>query len=71
MPLKQVRKKRQPEAHKIVSENSLNPEIYKLQDEISHAVYDSFCKLRIILSSHPKAKGINPPSLWSENVFFI
>lgn len=70
-PLKQVRKKRQPEAHKIVSENTLNPDIYKFQDEILYSVYDSFCKLRIILSSHPKAKGINPPSLWSENVFFI
>lgn len=71
VPLKQVRKKRQPEAHKIISENTLNPEIYKLQDDILHAVYDSFCKLRSMLLSHPKAKGLTPPSLWSNTVYYI
>ena len=71
LPLKQVRKRRQPEAHKIISENTLDPDIYKIQDEILYAVYDSFCKLRIILSSHPKAIGIKPPSFWSDKVYCI
>lgn len=71
LPLKQVRKRRQPEAHKIISENTLDPEIYKIQDDILYAVYDSFCKLRIILSSHPKAIGITPPVLWSDSVYLI
>lgn len=71
MPLKQVRKKRQPEAHKIVSENILNPEIYKYQDEALITVYDSLYKLRVMLSSHPKAKEVTPPSFWCDKIYKI
>lgn len=71
LPLKNVRKKRQLEAHKIITENILDSEIYKLHDDILLYVYDSFCKLRIMLSSHPKAVNINPPSSWSEVVYNI
>lgn len=59
LPLKKVRKLRQPQAHKIITENSYDKNVYELQNKILEDIYNSLMKLRIILSTHPKAMQEN------------
>lgn len=57
-PLKKVRKLRQSPAHKILTENCYDKNVYELQNNILEDIYDSLKKLRIILSTHPKARQL-------------
>lgn len=57
-PLKKVRKVRQGPAHKILSDN-YEPGLLNEQHEMCASVYGSFNALRTLLTSHPRAKGLN------------
>lgn len=59
-PFRQVRKIRQPAAH-AVGKDEYDPSFAKQQDELLGRVKMSLTKLRLIFSSHPKAKGYSAP----------
>ena len=70
-PFKKIRKLRQPQAHKIIIENDYDIHFYKEQNEIFSNVYEALKKLRIILTTHPKAACVSTPDNWSEEVYEI
>lgn len=70
-PFKKIRKLRQPQAHKIIIKNDYDIHIYKEQNEIFCSIYEALKKLRIVLTTHPKAVCVSPPDNWSEEVYEI
>ena len=65
-PLREVRKLRQPPAHKII-ENTYDKRFYSLQDELVWKVYKALKKLRNTLMTDPDTVGYEPPS-WYESL---
>jgi hypothetical protein len=59
-PLKRIRTARQPAAHAI-GQNEYDDTFPKQQDEILGQATTALTKLRLILSSHPMAKGFEAP----------
>ena len=70
-PFKEIRKERQPVAHKIILEDHYDVAYYNSQIEIFKKVYNALKKLRIILSSHPKAKEVKAPKGFSDKVYIF
>jgi hypothetical protein len=65
-PFREVRKARQPAAHAI-NVDEYDPSYAGDQDVLLGRVMRSLISLRIIFSSHPKAKGYAPPDWLSSN----
>lgn len=63
-PFREVRKRRQPEAHAL-SQDEYDPALPREQDDLLGRVTLGLTKLRLILSSHPAAKAYTPPQ-WLE-----
>ena len=59
-PFREVRKMRQPAAHNL-AKDEYDPSFPNQQDEPLGRVKQSLTKLRLIFSSHPKAKGYTAP----------
>jgi hypothetical protein len=60
-PLRSVRKVRQPVAHAL-NPDEYDPTLLHKQDELLGEVVLTLQKLRLILTSHPKAKGYSAPA---------
>jgi hypothetical protein len=69
-PIRSVRKARQPVAHSL-SKDEYDQALPRRQDELLGAATITLQKLRLIFSSHPKAKGYCAPSwLDSDKIVF-
>jgi hypothetical protein len=71
-PLRRVRKIRQRPAHAI-DDDAYDPDLPRQQDELVGDVVRGMTKLRLVLMSHPDAKGRYAPPAWLDGgqiVFF-
>ncbi len=65
-PLRDVRSARQPGAHTL-SQDEYDPSLPQRQDDLLGQVTITLQKLRLILTSHPKAKGYAAPEWLDSN----
>ena len=68
-PFKEIRKLRQPIAHKIENPDFYDINFYDKQTEILRKIYNTLVNLRIVLVSHPRGINVKPPISWSEKVY--
>lgn len=70
-PLKAIRQARQPTAHSI-RKNEFDQTLPTRQDKILGEVKTALTIFRLVLSSHPRAKGYSPPEwLDGDNIVFF